>query len=181
MVLSADVVLCCCAVCCSVCASHTLRYVSGVLGVRCSVRRLCLFVCGRLCDADVRCVECWPSVTAVDVGGCHGLTDEALRAISCTTGNESGERRALQWLSLYWCPQLTDKGVDYLSTNLNCTALLHLSLRSHTAKPITAYHAVIEWSDCTHLPLLFTRCAVLHAVVFGTRLMPLCCHCSIAV
>ena len=112
----------------SVDAASALRHVSAVPALRSSVRRLCLFLCKRLTDSDVRCVESWPSLTAVDVGGCHGLTDEALRSIAAV--DASGKRRALQWLSLYWCPAFSDKGLQHLTNGLDGAALRHLSLRS---------------------------------------------------
>ncbi len=118
---------CCCRCVVSVSAGSTLRQVSGVVGLCGSVRRLCLFLCSRLSDSEVQAVATFSSLTALDMGGCHGLTDDALRFIS--SGSGSGKLRSLQWLSLYWCPGLTDRGVGYLSAGLDCTALRHLSLR----------------------------------------------------
>ena len=122
--------VCCCVV--SVVAGAVLAHVTVTAALRCSVRRLSVFLCGGLSDADVQCLASFSALTAVDVGGCHGLTDEALRSIGSVS--EGGRRRPLQWLSLYWCPGLSDNGINQLSAGLDCAALTHLSLRSqHTS------------------------------------------------
>ena len=142
--------LCCC-VWLSAAAGSALSYCSRVPAVRDSVRWLCLFLCSRLSDSDVRPIESFPSLTAIDVGGCHGLTAEALRSIS--TMKESGKRRSLQYLSLYWCPGLTDKGVQQLSSGLDCAALRHLSLRCATTRHCHPIHDLVACSPMLYLLL----------------------------
>ena len=150
-------------------AGSVLRCVGGLAGVRSSVRRLSLFLCTHLSDADVLPVESFSSLTTIDVGGCHGLTDEALRWLIGSGANESGKRRALQWLSLYWCPGMTDKGIGYLSAGLDCAALRHLSLRS--VQPLASSRlqatqaATAQSSGLTSL----VRRSVFYAVAFATR------------
>ena len=158
---------------CSVRAGSVLSHCGGASALRGSVRRVCLFLCGRLSDAELRPLESFLSLTAVDLGGCHALTDEALRFISASpaagTGEQSADkRRKLQWLSLYWCPGLTDKvggkksattahsvhGRRVLSlTSLCCLCLLFTARRlpRSTAQGINYLSAGLDCSALRHL------------------------------
>ena len=86
------------------------------------VGRLSLLFCKRLGDAELRrLLRLLPHLTDVDLGGCHALTDAALLSLAHVhddDGEEAEEAaaaapqrrpRALQRLSLYWCPQLSDQ------------------------------------------------------------------------
>ena len=153
------------------CAGSVLSHCSGVAEIRGSVRRLCLFLCGRLTDSDVRPIERFTQLTSIDVGGCHALTDEALQSISAYRDDSTASRpRALQWLSLYWCPGLTDKVSGEVNMEQRSRARVALSTRSHALFSLSACALLRLWTQgVAHLSAGLDCAALRHLSLRSVR------------
>jgi Leucine Rich repeat len=97
-----------------------------------------------------------PSVTKLVLAGCHWLNDEELNEIGGTLYDFNA---SLEYLSLYWCVNITDNGlISFLKRQRHLKCLILAGCKNLTDAAITegvcVYSLQLEELDLTRLPLL---------------------------